>query len=128
MGDNSVIDDINIDMTSDDDGDTKTRNTFSESIKELGRALFKEYEDKTSNLSNDNILGMIRIIALNEYMERSYGYRYSSLDVLVKEVNTRRLSHKGFGITKLIEIVKSIQASFEQYELPRMLERYNLRR
>lgn len=113
---NSVVESITIE--DDEDDERKDVNTFQDSIKELGSQIFTKNLKKTSNLSHDNINGLIRAETLNEYMESSFGYRHYVLDKLINEKQIREVSHKGFGIEKLIEIVKSIQASFEQTQLP----------
>ena len=96
-------------------------NTLQDSLKELGNQLFIKNSEKTSNLSHDNINGLIRADALNDYMETNFGYRYAALDTLMVMKPARSLSYNGFGVEKLIEIVKSIQASFEQTQLPATL-------
>jgi hypothetical protein len=118
MSDNAVNKSINLPLAEDEE--TVQENTFPLAIKELGEALFEDYEDKTSNLSEENILGTIRCDAINEYMEITYGYRYASLDVIVQKKMARNLSNNGFGIERLIEIVKSVQASFQAVEQPSM--------
>lgn len=117
MTDNSVNKAITMPLEEEDETEV-VQNTFPLAIKELGEALFENYEDKTSYLSEENILGSIRCAALNEYMEVNYGYRYSSLDIIVRTKMARSLSKNGYGIGKLIEIVQSIQASFQQMETP----------
>lgn len=122
MTDNAVNKAITMPIDEDEDEEV-IQNTFPLAIKELGEALFENYEDKTSNLTEENILGSIRCAALNEYMEVNYGYRYSSLDIIVRTKMSRALSKNGYGIGKLIEIVQSIQASFQQMEAPTMTQK-----
>jgi len=100
------------------------QNTFQDSIKELGNQLFLKHPEKTSNVSNDNNNGLLRADVLNDYMESNFGYRYNALDTLVTKKPSRALSHNGFGIEKLIEIVKNISASFEQTQLPARMRDY----
>jgi hypothetical protein len=97
-------------------------------IRELGEALFYSYPDKTSVLSDENILGMIRIETLNEFMLRKYGFRYTSLDAVVEYKKRLVVSKNGYGILQFIELVKSIQASFQQTELPQTLAQRIMRR
>lgn len=97
------------------------QNNFPAAIKEIGEAVFKRYPRKTSNLTSENILGCIRCIAINDFMQETYGIRFSVLDLVPKEVEERRLSKGGYGLEKFIEAMKSIQASFEQHELPSRL-------
>lgn len=89
-------------------------NAFPLAVKELGEALFLNYDEKTSNLSDENILGIIRCNTLNDFMEERYGFRYTVLDVLVQKKMTLVMSRNGYGIAQFIELVKSIQATFEQ--------------
>jgi len=122
MSDNSINESIII--KDDDDEDIKGENTnsFQFAVKELGNILFDKYPEKTSNLSSENINGIVRIEVLNEYMSVNFGYRYQTLDKLVKQKQLRVISHDGFGVEKIIEFVKSIQASFEQTQIPDRLQ------
>ena len=106
-------------MNDDEEEDsTKNQNTFSDGLNELGKALFFKYPKKTSNLSSENENGIIQAESLNEYMDRNWNYRYASLDVLIAGKRDWSVSRGGLGIEKLIEIVKSIQATFEQTQIP----------
>ena len=117
MADNSVNKSITIDI--DDDDDTiKQVNTFSDAIKEMGNVIHTRYPDKTSNISQENANGIIRVEVLNEYMNRNFGYEYESLKVLCSQKKVNVVSVKGWGIDKFIEAIKSIQASFEQMQMP----------
>jgi hypothetical protein len=98
--------------------DDKTPNTFQDAVKELGSIAFKKYPKQTSNLSYENINGIIRAEVLNDYMETNFGYRYSAIDKLVQQKQLMVTSKSGWGMDKIIEFVKSIQASFEQTQLP----------
>lgn len=115
MSDNAVNKSITMPLEEENEGE-EVQNTFPLAIQELGEALFENYEDKTSHLSEENILGSIRCDAINEFMQINYGYRYASLDLIVRTKMSRNLSKDGIGIKNLIEIVKSIQATFQQLE------------
>lgn len=118
MGDNAVNESIELPIEK-DTGEMQTGNeAFSKAIQELGEALFLNYEDKTSNLASRNILGMIKIETLNDFMERRYGFRYTELDVIVQQKKSLVVSHKGYGILQLIESLKAIKADFTQTEIP----------
>jgi len=118
MSDDIVSKFITASLEDDSETATTNQNNFPAAIKEIGEAVFKRYPHKTSNLSSENILGMVRCSALNDYMEETYGIRYTTLDIVVQEVEERRLSKGGYGLEKFIESMKSIQASFEQHEIP----------
>lgn len=120
MGDN-VVDEII--FQDEEEKEVKEVNALQETIKEISNSLFIKYPEKTSNLSNENINGMIQGEILNSYMERNFGYRYDVIDTLIKMKQTRVVSVQGFGITKLIEAIKSIQATFEQTQLPNQLQK-----
>lgn len=111
---NSAVNDILMD--DEEEESTSSQNNFQDAVKELGEMLFEKYPEKTSNLSQDNINGIIRANAINEYTEGAFGYRYRTLDKLVSDKQKLVVSHNGLGMDKLIEIVKSIQASFEQIQ------------
>lgn len=111
---NSAVNDILMD--DEEEEITSSQNNFQDAVRELGKMLFEKYPEKTSNLSQDNINGIIRANAINEYTEGAFGYRYRTLDKLVSDKQKLVVSHNGLGMDKLIEIVKSIQASFEQIQ------------
>lgn len=121
MSENAVNKSITMDMEEKDEAPVTEQNTFPLAIQELGEGLFENYFDKTSNLTEENILGIIRCRALNDFMLEKYGVRYSVLDKIVEDKMSLNISRNGFGIEKFIEIVKSIQASFEQTQLPTTL-------
>lgn len=99
-----------------DDEEDNTKKGFSEAIKEIGGALFRNYEDKTSYLSSDNIVGTIQCDVLNDFMKESYGMRFQSLDNIVALVKSRRQSKEGYGKDKLIEALTKINATFDTIE------------
>lgn len=120
MSDNSVNKSITIE---DEDEETiKPNNSFQDAVKELGAILFTKYPEKTSNLTYDNINGLVRAEVLNEYMDVNFGYRYKTIDKLITQKQMRVISHEGFGVIKIIEFVKSIQATFEQTQIPDRLQ------
>ena len=127
MSDSSVNKSLTIPIEEDKD-EGKEQNTFPLAIRELGEGLFENYEDKTSNISEENILGIIRCRAINDFMQEQYGFRYSVLDKICEDKMRLNLSNRGFGIEKFIEIVKSIQATFEQTQLPATLGQKLMRR
>lgn len=112
MSDNSVNKSINIPL--EEDNDIKNVNSFSDAIDSLGKISLETYEDKTSNLTSDNIIGQLRCELLNDWKLSTYGYEHESLKLICKRMPIKSMSRNGYGITKLIEIVKGIQASFEQ--------------
>jgi len=118
MSDNTANKFITEAIEDDEIIEENTQNNFPAAIKEIGEAIFERYPLKTSNLSSENVLGMIRCYALNDFMQENYGIRYNILDIVVEQTNTRRLSHKGYGLTKFIEAMQAIQATFEQHEVP----------
>lgn len=114
MSDDITHRDITVDTS--EDVDFNKKQAFPEAVKGIGDALFKNYEDKTSYLSAENILGTIRCDVLNEYMESSYGIRFPVLDLIVSEVKSRRQSHNGYGKEKFIEALSKLSAVFETLE------------
>jgi DNA polymerase/3'-5' exonuclease PolX len=96
----------------------RTNTSFPDAVKELGESLHKRYPLRTSNLTSKNRKGLIKIDVLNEYTLKQFGYEFTTLKKLSAMQNERVVSVNGFGVTKLIEIVKGIQASFEQTEIP----------
>jgi hypothetical protein len=118
MSDNAVNKSITFDVDEGNKTEVSEQNTFPLAIKELGEGLFDNYLDKTSNLTDENIRGIIRCRALNDFMQEKYGIRYSTLDKIVEDKMSLNISRNGYGIERFIEIVKSIQATFEQTQLP----------
>jgi hypothetical protein len=121
MSENAVNKSITMDMGDNTREIPPEQNTFPLAIQELGEGLFENYLDKTSNITEENILGIIRCRALNDFMLEKYGVRYSVLDKICEDKMNLNISRNGFGIEKFIEIVKSIQATFEQTQLPSTL-------
>lgn len=118
--DNAVIKSIEMEEENNENGDIQN-NSFQEAVKELGEILFEKYPEKTSNLSDENINGMIVAECLNEYMAVNFKYDSQVLKMLVDRKQIRVVSKNGFGVEKIIEFVKSIQATFEQTQLPERL-------
>lgn len=115
MSDDVTHRDICVDTSGDDNKDTKGKG-FPEAVKHIGDALFKDYEDKTAYLTSDNIRGTIGCDILNDFMQKSYGIRFNSLDLIVKLVKSRRQSRDGYGKDKFIEALQKLQASFDLIE------------
>ena len=105
-----------------EENNSKEVNSLNETIKELGRSAFDRHIDKTSNLTNENIIGIIQAQALNEYMEVNFGYRYAILDKLCYDKKILVVSRKAMGLEVFKELVKSIQATFEHSQLPQRLQ------
>jgi hypothetical protein len=121
--DNAVNEAITASLNDRGTGDTgKDVNNFPAAIQEIGEALFERYPEKTGILSNENILGMIRCKALNDYIQETTGVRYTVLDSIVAQTESRRLSAQGKGLQLFIDAIHGIQASFEQIA-PGLLDR-----
>ena len=101
-----------------EDKPVSQNNTFQDTVKEMGKTLFRDYPKKTSNLSNENINGIIRAEVLNDYFDRNFGYRFKAIDTLIEQKQVMVVSKDGFGIGSIIEFVKSISATFEQTQIP----------
>lgn len=97
-------------------------NSLQETIKELGNQAFKQNLKKLTYISNDNKSGLIQAEILNAYTERNFGYRYASLDALIDNDIQYSVSVKGYGFDKMVDLLKSIQASFEQTQLPQNMQ------
>lgn len=128
MGENAVNESVTIPIEEDNNEETKGNDTFPMAIRELGEAIFQNYDEKTSNLSDENILGIIRCNTLNDFMSERYGVRFTVLDELVQKKMALVISRKGYGIDKFIELTKSIQASFTQTEIPATIAQRLMRR
>lgn len=118
MSENAVNKSITMDMGEEVKDEVIEQNNFPLAIQELGEGLFEKYPDKTSNITDENIIGIVRCRALNDFMLEKYGIRYSVLDKIVEDKMSLNLSKSGFGIDKFIEIVKSVQASFQDLSVP----------
>jgi hypothetical protein len=118
MTDNAVNKSITFEIPEDKEEMPPEQNNFPLAIQELGEGLFEKYPDKTSDLSDENIRGIIRCRALNDFMQEKYGVRYTVLDKIVEDKMNLNLSKSGKGIEKFIDIVKSVQASFQDLTVP----------
>jgi hypothetical protein len=118
MTDNAVNKSITFEIPEDKEEMPPEQNNFPLAIQELGEGLFEKYPDKTSDLSDENIRGIIRCRALNDFMQEKYGIRYTVLDKIVEDKMNLNLSKSGKGIEKFIDIVKSVQASFQDLTVP----------
>jgi len=118
MGENAVNESISFPVDAEESETGNSNDAFPMAIRELGEALFLNYDEKDSNLTDENILGIIRCKVVNDYLQRRYGYRCSSLDEIVARKKALVISRNGYGITNLIEAFKAIQASFQQTEIP----------
>lgn len=118
MVDNAVNKSITFEMEPDKEEQIVEQNNFPLAIQELGEGLFEKYIDKTSDITDENIRGIIRCRALNDFMQEKYGVRYTILDRIVEDKMKLNVSRNGKGIDKFIEIVKSVQASFQDLTVP----------
>jgi hypothetical protein len=116
MGDNAVNEDIEEVINTESEEIVNKSESLSLVIQELGEATFLRYPDKTSNLTSTNIKGMLKISALNDLVERRYGFRYTELDTIVTNKKALVLSQNGYGLTKFIEVLNAIKAEFAQIE------------
>jgi hypothetical protein len=128
MSEGSTANDIIMKHEEDIPEDTKQANTMKDTIAEMGKTLHEKYRARNSFLSYENIDGMVEADVLNEYTDINFGHRYKVLDTLVNSKCERVISKDGFGIVSLIEFVKSIQATFEQHQLPEGLKALMARR
>lgn len=92
--------------------------SFLAAIKEMGKILFKRYPVKTTNITDENAIGFTSIEALNAWMQEHYKYQFSSLNTIVDSKRRNVMSVKGYGIAKFIEESGSIQASYQQTDIP----------
>ena len=116
--DGCTANDIVIEKIDEEEESKPQPNTMQDTIKEMGKSLLERYPEKLSNLSYENCDGMTQADVLNEYMEINFGYRFKALDKLVNSKQSRVVSVGGFGIAAFNDLVKSIQATFEQHQLP----------
>lgn len=117
MSDNAVNKSISMPMEV-EEKELGGEGQFSLAVQELGENIFQNYPDKTSNITEENLMGIIRCNELNDYMQTQYGFRYTSLDTLVQEKMNKVMSKGGFGIQKFIEVLQAIQAQFQQVDVP----------
>lgn len=94
------------------DGDG-SRNDFPAAIQEIGEAIFERYPDKTSIISNENAIGIIRCRVLNDYIQETTGVRYAVLDTIPEQKLALTLSTNGKGLNLFIEAIHGIQVAFE---------------
>lgn len=119
MGESAVSKSIT--MANEPEEEIKTNTSFPDAVREIGKAIHEKYPLRNSNLTQENIIGMVEADAINEYMEKNFGVRYDVLDKLCEMRAQRNPSVKGWGTDKFIEALKGISATFEQTELPARL-------
>jgi hypothetical protein len=122
MSEGNTANDIIVRQTEEETENIPQQNTMKDTISEMGKTLHEKYKARNSYLSYDNIDGMVQVDVLNEYMEIHFGHKSLVLEKLVNAKCERVVSKDGFGIMALIEFVKSIQATFEQHQLPEGLK------
>lgn len=123
MVESSVNQSIEMSMDDDIEGKEKNQNTsFPDAIKELGKALFERYPNKTSNYSNENEIGLIQADVINDYTQKAFGYKFETIDTLVIRKVERTISVKGYGNEQFIKLVHGINIAFEQNEIPERLK------
>ena len=116
---NTANDLITEDMSNGIEPDNSNKSeSFLAAIKEMGKILFKRYPVKTTNITDENATGFTSIEALNVWMQEHYNYQFKTLDIIVKSKRANVMSVKAFGITKFIEESGSIQASYQQTDIP----------
>jgi hypothetical protein len=126
---NAVNDIITEDMSEDfREEDKKDNQSIIAAIREMGETLFKKYPAKTSNITSENEQGMDTVAVINDWMMSKYRYEFTTLNTLVKSKRENVMSVKGYGVEKFIEESHSIQATFQQTEIPQNLANRMMRR
>jgi hypothetical protein len=106
-----------------DENGNNNGNNFPAAIAEIGEAIFERFPEKTSKLSAENKIGLIRCRAVNNYFEENFGVRYTILDNIPDDVLSLSVSVDAFGLQTFIAALHSINASFEQHEIPSTLRK-----
>ena len=94
------------------------REKASELITELNEVLSVKNPKQKSVLTSTNIIGMNRADAIQRFTEYEYGFRNDVLDALCGSKIELVKSREGYGILKLIDIVKTLQARMEATLIP----------
>ena len=90
----------------------------SELITELNEVLSTKNPKQKSVLTSENVIGLNRMNAVQHHLETYYGFRVTVWDTLGTDKLELVKSRDGTGITKLIEIVKTLQARMEATLMP----------
>jgi hypothetical protein len=114
--DDAVSSSIEESMNGDFEDNEPKPTAFPDAIKALGETAFKKYPLKDSNISAENRLGMTQGLVLNDYFHKNFGYRFSSIDILIDDTMKRKVSVKAYGLTTLKEMLESLHASFENLD------------
>lgn len=115
---NSVNTSITENIESENTGVDNSASSFPAAMQEIGEMCFERYPDKTSSISNENKIGLIRIRALNKFMQENYGVRYSVLDEIDEGVMNLSMSVNALGLNTIIAALHNVNASFEQHAIP----------
>ena len=85
----------------------------SEMVSEIDRILSPKTQDQKSNLISLNIKGINRAESLQEYLTTYYGFRIGVLDALVNKKISIVKSREGWGVSKSLEGLKTLQSHIE---------------
>ena len=116
---------VNTSITENIEGETlqpDNMSSFPAAMQEVGEMLFERYPDKTSIISQENKIGLIRMRVINKYMQENFGVRYTVLDEIDDGVMNLSVSVNAFGMNTIIAALHNINASFEQHAVPENLK------
>ena len=100
-------------MARDPDIPVQEQEKVSEMVSEIDRILSLKTQDQKSNLISLNIKGINRAEALQTYMQNYYGFRIRVLDALIDKKISIVKSREGWGVSKSLEGLKTLQSHIE---------------
>ena len=79
-------------------------------IKDILQLIFeKKHIEQQTILSNDNINAIIKMNALNNYMQTTYNFRFELFTSLIDDKRLNIISFNGRGRRDIIETVQAMQ-------------------
>ena len=97
--------------------ETGSSNKMVDLINAINATLFGKEKEQKSKINSTTARGIKRAIALNDYMDKEYSYRFKSFDALSNASLLINKSINGHAFDKAVESLKGLSTSIELNEL-----------
>lgn len=78
-------------------------------VEALGKITSKDDIEQKTELSNDNIQGIIQLLTFNDHVERNFGFRIKEFDWFVAQKLIKTVSYHRKGKDELIELFRAMK-------------------
>jgi CRISPR/Cas system-associated exonuclease Cas4 (RecB family) len=85
-------------------------------VKAIGAILSEESIEQKTELSGDNIEGIMQALTINDHLETNCGFRIRELDVFILEKLVKTVSYNRKGKDELIELFRAMKLNIEGEE------------